>query len=142
MPQRAAGPPSVAAAPPDSLAPPPDLSPIFASPESKARLLAEALPFMQRYNFDFFVTQGLLVGTAAARPGGTLGNPVFLASLLLLVIPLTAARVLSGTDSQARRTPWLVLLALQLFTVLLTQSRGPLLGLALALFVLTCTLGA
>jgi len=97
---------------------------------------------MQRYGHDFFLTQGLLVGTAAARPGGTMGNPTFLASLLLLIIPVTIARVLTGSQPWARRAPWVIMLGLQLFAVLLTQSRGPLIGVAITLFVLVLLLGA
>lgn len=127
-------------------------------------LLATVIPcvyaVMQRYGYDFFVTHGLLVGTAGARPGGTMGNPVFLASLLLLVIPVTAARLLAmpprppvpaaspllpGQAAHAalpllrhltlERGFCLLLLALQLFAVVLSQSRGPGLGLAIALAV-------
>ena len=97
---------------------------------------------MQRYGHDFFLTQGLLVGTSAARPGGTMGNPTFLASLLLLVIPVTMARVLAVAAGWKHRLPWIAVLALQLFAVLLTQSRGPLIGLAIALFTLLLLFGA
>jgi O-antigen ligase/tetratricopeptide (TPR) repeat protein len=109
-------------------------------------LLSTVMPcvyaVMQRYGFDFFVTQGLQGGTAGARPGGTMGNPTFLASLLLLIIPVTFARALTAGSSLAARAPWLLLLALQMFAALLTQSRGPLLGLGLTLFVLLLLLGA
>jgi len=97
---------------------------------------------MQRYGYDFFQTQGLLVGTSAARPGGTMGNPTFLASLLLLVIPVSIARTLAVGGGWRGRAPWLLLLALQLFAAVLTQSRGPLIGVAVALFVLLLLLGA
>jgi O-antigen ligase/tetratricopeptide (TPR) repeat protein len=109
-------------------------------------LLSTVMPcvyaVMQRYGYDIFLTQGLQVGTAGARPGGTMGNPTFLASLLLLIIPATFVRTLTAGSSAAARAPWLLLLGLQMFAALLTQSRGPLLGLGLALFILLLLLGA
>jgi O-antigen ligase len=121
-------------------------------------LLSTVIPcvyaVMQRYGYDFFVTHGLLVGTAGARPGGTMGNPVFLASLLLLIIPVTAARLLApGEPTPASAVPsrgypalsracTLLLLGLQVFTVILSQSRGPELGLAVALAVSMLLVGA
>ncbi|HEY4370368.1 MAG TPA: O-antigen ligase family protein [Burkholderiales bacterium] len=97
---------------------------------------------MQRFGFDFFLTEGLAVGTNAARPGGTMGNPTFLASVLVLMIPVTVTRVIGVGPGLAARAPWLATLALQIFAAVLSQSRGPLLGLGIALFVLLLLLGA
>jgi len=97
---------------------------------------------MQRYGFDFFLTEGLAVGTSAARPGGTMGNPTFLASMLLLVIPLALVRSIGAGPGWKQRVLWLAVLALQILAAVLTQSRGPLIGLAVALFVLLLLLGA
>lgn len=109
-------------------------------------LLSTVMPcvyaIMQRYGYDFFITQGLQGGTAGARPGGTMGNPTFLASLLLLVIPATFVRMLTAASTPLARAPWLALLLVQMYAALLTQSRGPLLGLGLSLFVLLLLLGA
>ncbi len=95
----------------------------------------------QRYGYDFFSTAGLQGGTAGARPGSNLGNPTFLSAYLLLIVPLTVARLINTTGSWYVRVPWLALLALQLFAAILTQSRGPLLGLVAMLFLLAVTLG-
>ncbi len=95
----------------------------------------------QRYGYDFFSTAGLLGGTAGARPGSNLGNPTFLSAYLLLILPLSVARLINTTGTWPLRAPWLALLALQLFAAILTQSRGPLLGLVAMLFLLAVTLG-
>ena len=109
-------------------------------------LLASVVPciyaLQQRYGYDFFMTAGLSGGTAIARPGANLGNPIFLSAYLLLLIPLTIARLLATPRPWRLRMPWLLLLGLQLFSSLLTQSRGPLLGLAAALFLFALLAGA
>ena len=99
-----------------------------------------AYALLQRY--------GYVPGTGDAhalapllRPGGTLGNPVFLGDYLLLLVPLTLARLLlAGKMASARRwvarLPWLALLGLQLWTLLLTQSRAPLAALLIAVWLL------
>ena len=77
----------------------------------------------------------------------TLGHPLYLAGYLIMVMPLTFQRLgeavarLRQGSSRALQT-WLLvaslaaLLALQLVCLLLTQSRGPLIGLLVAAFVL------
>ena len=111
-----------------------------------ALLLASIVPciygLQQRYGYDFFTTAGLGGGAATARPGANLGNPIFLSAYLLLLIPVTIARLLGTPKPWRTRLPWLALLGLQLFSALLTQSRGPLLGLAAALFMLALLTGA
>ena len=81
------------------------------------------------------------------RVGSTLGNPIFLGALIIMVVPLTLAR-LFGACAEAHATvrstpnrfaglvraaPYLALLVLQLLAVLFTQSRGPVVGLAFGL---------
>ena len=109
-------------------------------------LLTSVVPciyaLQQRYGYDFFMTAGLAGGTAISRPGANLGNPIFLSAYLLLLIPLTIARLLATPRPWRLRMPWLLLLGLQLFSALLTQSRGPLLGLAAALFLFALLAGA
>ena len=111
-----------------------------------ALLLASVIPciyaLQPRYGYEFFMTAGLGGGAATARPGANLGNPIFLSAYLLLLIPVTIARLLGTPKPWSARLPWLVLLGLQLFCALLTQSRGPLLGLAAALFLLALLTGA
>ena len=108
-------------------------------------LLASVLPcvyaLQQRYGYDFFSTAGLTDATRGSRPGSNLGNPTFLSAWLLLVIPVTVARLFNSAGSLAARTPWLLLLGMQLFVAILTQSRGPVLALIATLFLLALLLG-
>ncbi|MEA3397400.1 MAG: tetratricopeptide repeat protein, partial [Chloroflexota bacterium] len=86
------------------------------------------------------------------RPGGALGNPIFLGAYLIMVIPFTLAKVTHSLGKvlckpRPRRfpvslrglLPWGVMLALQLLALLVTQSRGPWVG-ALAGLVLFAAL--
>ena len=108
-------------------------------------LLASVIPcvyaLQQRYGFDFFSTAGLTDATRGSRPGSNLGNPTFLSAWLLLVIPVTIARLFNSPGSPAARTPWLLLLGMQLLVAILTQSRGPVLSLIATLFLLAVLLG-
>jgi O-antigen ligase/tetratricopeptide (TPR) repeat protein len=100
-----------------------------------AVLLACVLPcayaLMQRYGL---VPEpgGMLL--PIARPGGTLGNPVFLGDFAMLLIPLTAARLFGAAGWRAR-APFALLLLLQAWTLLATQSRAPLAALLFALWL-------
>ena len=100
----------------------------------------------------FAVMQGLGIqpgvwrGLYGGRVFGTLGNPIFLAGYLLMVIPVTVARLLmpatpSEGEEQAaegavvvaplvRQVVYGIALVLQLAAFALAYSRGPLLGLA------------
>jgi tetratricopeptide (TPR) repeat protein len=75
------------------------------------------------------------------RPGGSLGNPIFLGAYLITTIPFTLAQVVSSFCTPNRWRGWRALtslaLALQVFALLVTQSRGPWAGMVvgLALFV-------
>lgn len=69
--------------------------------------------------------------TAIERVTSTLGHPVFLGAYLALVVPFTVLTwrwALKG-GQRARARGAAVLVALQLVTMVLTESRGPLLGL-------------
>jgi regulator of sirC expression with transglutaminase-like and TPR domain len=81
------------------------------------------------------------------RVQSTAGNPIFLAAFMLMVVPLTLARLI-GTIRSARSVAtgggmlraayvlsggYAVLLGLQLLTIVYTESRGPVVGLAVAL---------
>jgi len=88
------------------------------------------------------------------RPGGTLVNPIFLGAYLIMAIPFTLAKVVTGLGDAVARAGqgnlelerrwltlvkvagWGVALILQLFSLLISQSRGPWAGLlaGLALF--------
>jgi len=108
-----------------------------------ALLLGSVVPclyaLLQRYGYVSGPGAADGLGVPVFRPGATLGNPVFLGDYLMLVIPLGVARVLMLTGWPPRHpraaAPWLALLALQAWVLLLTQSRGPLLALLAALWL-------
>lgn len=113
-----------------------------------ALALASVVPcvyaLQQRFGFDAFDTSALVAG-AGARPGGTLGNPIFLAAWLLLVVPLCMARLATlppGRSGWPMRTTLVALIGLQLSAAIVSQSRGPLLGLALAIVLFIALSGA
>ncbi|MBE9506428.1 MAG: O-antigen ligase family protein, partial [Chloroflexi bacterium] len=72
------------------------------------------------------------------RPGGSLGNPIFLGAYLIMAMPFTlvgARHFQKEPSPNVRRlwkwvalTGWVMALALQLFALLITQSRGPWVG--------------
>jgi len=75
-----------------------------------------------------------------------LGNPIFFAAYLIMVIPITLSRLVNCIDILLKRHPsrqpvyvlliagYSILFAMQLAAVIFTQSRGPLLGLLAGLF--------
>lgn len=101
-------------------------------------LLASVIPvayaLQQRLDLNFFA----LATRDVTRPGGTLGNPVFLAAYLALLLPITTVRFW-----QARRRPpelalWSTVAVLQAGGLLVTQSRGALLAVMLGMLLLAC----
>ncbi len=92
----------------------------------------------QRFGGDPFRWEDAFDG----RSGGSMGNPIFLGGYLIMVIPLTFCRLIDGLKvfrSVSDRRPVLVracfcglALVLQVLALLYTESRGPLLGLAVA----------
>ncbi|MFN8472922.1 MAG: tetratricopeptide repeat protein [Anaerolineae bacterium] len=114
----------------------------------------------------FAVMQGLGIqpgvwrGLYGGRVFGTLGNPIFLAGYLLMVMPLTVARLIvpatpstgeEGASEGAgagvvvpmvRQFVYGIALVLQLAAFGLAYSRGPLLGLAAAVVFFALTLAA
>jgi len=109
-------------------------------------LLLTSLPVslygvMQHYGLNplTWVTEG------AARVRSTMGNPIFLAAYLIMVVPLTLWRLLDsfsallhgerkGISTSLLTGCYALLLATQLLCILFTQSRGPVLGLMGGLF--------
>lgn len=84
----------------------------------------------------------------AGRPSASMGNPIFLGAYLAMAIPMTFARFVDAvriTRRPAReegRNPGLVLLiccgsilVLQVVALIGTQSRGPVIGLAVAVYI-------
>ena len=85
------------------------------------------------------------------RPGSNMGNPIFLAAYLIMVMPFTLFKVIDAfpgrTRTDAEKTPklritlfatYLFAALSQLVCILFTQSRGPWLGLfvGLSFFIL------
>ena len=95
-----------------------------------ALLLASVVPCVyaieQRFQVDFF---SYSAGQDITRPTGTLGNPVFLAAYLALLIPISVARCWQQRQRIAPLLLWAGLALLQFVTVLMTQTRGPILAL-------------
>ncbi len=76
------------------------------------------------------------------RSSGSMGNPIFMGAYLIMAAPLTFSRLFDGLrtlraggDKRAGRalaSLCSIALAMQLFALLCTQSRGPLMGLLIA----------
>ncbi len=90
-------------------------------------------------------------GDVEARVAGHMGNAIFIAAYLIMVTPLTLARILDAftnilSDKQLafsdvfRAALYVFVLALQLLTIYWSGSRGPLLGLLAGLFAFTLVL--
>jgi len=99
---------------------------------------------MQHFEITLLAFSGPGAETIPGRVVSTLGNPIFVAAYLALVIPLTLWRFLSAIASWLETRVWAhvaragiygVIGSLQLLSVAFTQSRGPLLGLAAELVV-------
>jgi len=91
---------------------------------------------LQHYGRDILEWQ--TGGTATTvRAIGTLGNPIFLGAYLVMVIPVTLARIARSIE-RLTRGDWTdagsvavhsALLALQMLALFFAQSRGPIIGL-------------
>ncbi len=90
-------------------------------------------------------------GNVQERVAGHLGNAIFIAAYLIMVVPLTLARIVDAFGSIlseeklaaadiARSSVYIFALALQLLTIYWSGSRGPLIGLAVGLFSFTLVL--
>jgi tetratricopeptide (TPR) repeat protein/O-antigen ligase len=99
---------------------------------------------LQHYGVTLLEFGGRGAEQIPKRVVSTLGNPIFVAAYLALVIPLTLWRLLEAVRDREAMFPALRLarvsvygaaLALQVVCVLFTRSRGPLLGLLIELFV-------
>lgn len=79
-----------------------------------------------------------------ARVFGTLSNPIFLAAYLMLLVPLTVARLAAAVRAGRPGVfaSLSLVLALQLTAMLLSGSRGPLFGLGAGLAVLALAASA
>lgn len=84
-------------------------------------------------------------GDVTDRVAGHLGNAIFIAAFLIMVVPLTLARIVDAFSNilgdenlslsdVVRSSVYIFILALQLITIYWSGSRGPLLGLLVGLF--------
>jgi tetratricopeptide (TPR) repeat protein/O-antigen ligase len=98
---------------------------------------------MQHYGLDPIAWTN--VGAeVTVRAISTMGNPIFVAAYLIMIVPLTAGRLMQlfSVIRNGKRAVSLYvlsggyafLLAIQLLCILFTQSRGPLLGLMGGIF--------
>ena len=82
-------------------------------------------------------------GGVEARVISTLGNAIFLAAYLAMVMPLALWRLMEAVGERRRLPLWTALaslvyaglLLLQLAAIVFTQSRGPMLGMVVEVFV-------
>lgn len=84
-------------------------------------------------------------GNVQTRVTGQMGNAIFIAAYLIMIIPLTLARIIEGfrsilTDKQLIMSSiisasiYVFIMVIQLLTLYWSGSRGPLLGLTVGLF--------
>jgi hypothetical protein len=100
-------------------------------------LVPATYALVQWAGFDFLRTSSLAPGQSgfSIRPGGSFGNPGYLASYLVLLVPLVAARA-ANTTGRRERTAWFFVCALFSAALLATQSRGAFIGLLAGSLVL------
>jgi hypothetical protein len=84
-------------------------------------------------------------GDVQIRVAGHMGNSIFLAAYLIMVVPITLARIVDAftnilgddelsTADVIRSSIYIFALAIQLIAIFWTQSRGPFLGLAVGIY--------
>ncbi len=115
-------------------------------------LIVPSLPvalygIVQKFNLDPMPW----LGDVTVRVASTMGNSIFVAAYLIMVVPLTlerltaALRALDRDERNAavlRVSGYLVLLAVQVMAIVFAQSRGPLLGFLGGLFFLLLLMAA
>lgn len=90
-------------------------------------------------------------GNVQDRVAGSMGNAIFIAGYLIMVIPLTLSRIIDAFNNILgeekldaadiiRASVYIFILAIQLLTLYWSGSRGPLIGLAVGLFSFTLVL--
>ncbi|MCA9952593.1 MAG: O-antigen ligase family protein [Anaerolineales bacterium] len=90
-------------------------------------------------------------GDVQVRVASSMGNAIFVAAFLIMVVPLTLARILDAftnilSDENLafsdviRSSIYIFILVIQIITIYWSGSRGPLIGLAVALFAFTLIL--
>ena len=90
-------------------------------------------------------------GNVQARVAGHMGNAIFIAAYLIMVVPLTLGRIVDAFSNilaeeklaaadVVRSSVYIFILIIQLLTIYWSGSRGPLIGLAVGLFSFTLVL--
>ncbi|MDI6733109.1 MAG: O-antigen ligase family protein, partial [Planctomycetota bacterium] len=90
--------------------------------------------FIQRFKLDPVPWQQMDPST---RVSATMGNPIFLSAYLIIAIPLTISRFVQGLkdNKKSHYLSYGILVILQIFTVFLSQSRGPMAGMFISILV-------
>lgn len=125
-------------------------------------LLAVIIPSLPVALYGVVQSRGLdpmpWLGDVVRRVASTMGNSIFVAAYVIIVVPLTVVKVVeslraiepdgggtarggsavsaAATAPVLRAAAYMVLLFVQLVCIVLAQSRGPWLGLAAGLFVM------
>ncbi len=85
-------------------------------------------------------------GNVQTRVASNMGNSIFVAAYLILIVPLTSARIIesfndilnreeSRISDVLRASGYIFLLAVQMLTILYSRSRGPWMGMITAIFL-------
>ncbi|MFH1231429.1 MAG: O-antigen ligase family protein [Planctomycetota bacterium] len=92
-----------------------------------------AYSFIQRLRLDPVPWQAM---DSSIRVSATMGNPIFLSAYLIITIPLTLARFVRNLYDKnlVAYTFYGMLAILQVITVFLSQSRGPMMGMFGSIF--------
>lgn len=101
---------------------------------------------LQHFHSDPIPWGGERAGSVPSRIVSTMGNPIFFGAYLIMVVPVTLARIVETISvllDQRRRTIssvvliffYVSMMGLQLLCLLFTQSRGPWLGLMGGLYL-------
>ncbi|MBN1993498.1 MAG: tetratricopeptide repeat protein [Anaerolineae bacterium] len=86
-------------------------------------------------------------GDVTYRVASNMGNPIFVASYLIMIVPLTLSRLIEAMSAiiKEEKASWgytilaavyIFTLAIQVITILFSRSRGPLLGILGASFIM------
>ncbi|MEK7309464.1 MAG: O-antigen ligase family protein [Planctomycetota bacterium] len=90
--------------------------------------------FIQRLRLDPVPWQAM---DPSIRVSATMGNPIFLSAYLIITIPLTISRFVRNLyeNNMVSYTLYGLLVFLQVITVFLSQSRGPMMGMFGGIFL-------
>ena len=123
---------------------------LWAQEESRATgfldtmLVTSAIPavyaLLQRFGLDFYSTSGF--EAALPRPGGSLGNSLFLGAYLAMLLPLALVKAVQTRRRLAPCVAWVSLAGTQALALVFTLSRGPLIAVMAGSALLACLAAA